>query len=198
MSNHPVNTEKIIPKESIKTKLNRLYPLFRDHADQEYTKAAKEHYSSEDLERLITQLRVGKRGFFEDKNHKFTVIQKGVLCLADINTSVAQFVFYQYPFVESHITKIIQKFEGMECSSDKSQTVMRCIVKHYAFGESITLDYSGKCTIGLPKNILKTEKQICDYVDSLHYLYHGNSDKYLKNLLSITDSIKKQKLSKSV
>jgi hypothetical protein len=84
----------------------------------------------------------------------------------------------------------------MAHSSDKSQTVMRCIVKHYAFGERIKLDYGGESTIGLPKDILKTEKQICDYVDSLHYLYHGNSDKYLKNLLFITDSIKKQKLFK--
>jgi hypothetical protein len=191
MSDHQVSTEKIVPKESIKTKLNRLYPLFRDHAEKAYINAAKEHYSREDLERLITQLRVGKRGFFEDNNHQFTVIQKGVLCLADINTSVAQFVFNQYPFVESHIKKIIQKFEGIARSSDKSQIVMRCIVKHYAFGERIKLDYSGESTIGLPKDILKTEKQICDYVDSLHYLYHGNSDKYLKNLLSITNSIKK-------
>jgi hypothetical protein len=105
VSNQQVNTEKIIPKESIKTKLNRPYPLLRDQADKVYTNAAKEHYSSEDLERLITQLQVGKRGFFEDKDHQFTVILKGVLCLADINTSVAQFVFNQYPFVESHIKK---------------------------------------------------------------------------------------------
>jgi hypothetical protein len=178
--------------------LNRLYPLFSDHANKVCTNAAKDHYSSEDLDRLITELRAGKRGFFEDKNHDFTVIQKGVLCLADINTSVAQFVFNQYPFVESHIKKIIQKFEGMERSSDKSQRVMRCIVKHYAFGERITLDYNGESTIGSPKNILMTEKQICDYVDSLHYLYHGNSENYLKNLLSITDSVKKQKQSKSM
>jgi hypothetical protein len=93
VSNQQVNTEKIIPKESIKTKLNRPYPLLRDQADKVYTNAAKEHYSSEDLERLITQLQVGKRGFFEDKDHQFTVILKGVLCLADINTSVAQFVY---------------------------------------------------------------------------------------------------------
>lgn len=47
----------------------------------------------------------------------------------------------------------------MARSSANSQAVMRRIVKHYAFGERIKLDYIGESTIGLPKDILKTQKQ---------------------------------------
>jgi hypothetical protein len=96
------------------------------------------------------------------------------------NNDRAHFIFKHYDFVESHIEKVIERFEGSPCSADKTSAVISRLLRFYIKGDEITFDPSAEYTFHHPKQILTNHEEIVDFFEAIHRLYYGDGDRYLK------------------
>lgn len=89
------------------------------------------------------------------------------------------FIYKNYNLIESHISHLIEKFEGRACSADKSRTIINSIIKFFEKGKEIEFNYNQEYTFHLPKRILNTHEEIIEMYKGIKDLLYGDPDKYL-------------------
>lgn len=104
--------------------------------------------------------------------------------LAVVNTRFkspqeALFLLEQYQFVEMHFNHWIRKIEGSSCSSDKSRTIVRRLMKLFKSAEPIVWDYTAEYTYHMPKSVFVDHAEIYRFFVALRELYYGNSLSYI-------------------
>lgn len=97
---------------------------------------------------------------------------------------LAEFLFLRAREIEVHYKRIIVKFEGGECSSDKSRTIMRSLAVFFITGKPIKFNYSGEYTYQIPKRVFTTHDGIIEFFYGLREFHYGYPDRYLKALAS--------------
>ncbi|KWU19103.1 hypothetical protein [Burkholderia cenocepacia] len=91
----------------------------------------------------------------------------------------AHFAFKQYRFLDNHLSKLFSTYEGVPFCCDKSETVIRAIVRFVVSGEPI--DFSGiRDAYYVPQKVLTSHDEIIGFYEALQSLYHGNPSAYLK------------------
>ena len=95
------------------------------------------------------------------------------------------FIFKEYRFLENHITKLFEQYEGFSFSADKSSFIIKSLIHHFKTGDDIILNKNQEFTYHLPKKILTTQDEILSFYDSLKHLYYGNSDLYVTEIRSL-------------
>lgn len=96
------------------------------------------------------------------------------------NNDRAHFIFKHYDFVESHVERVIERFEGSACSADKTGAVISRLLRFYIKGDPIIFDPSEKYTYHHPNQIFTTHEEVVGFFEAIHRLYHGDSDKFLE------------------
>lgn len=92
-------------------------------------------------------------------------------------TGKAAFIYLNYDFVESNISKLMQKRTGFSASVDKSRTVISTYLKYLSHPEEELPDFC-KDHYWLPK--FGSAKEWIEYCDSLINLYYGEPERYLE------------------
>lgn len=108
---------------------------------------------------------------------------------AATDNSSAQFLFRHIEFVESHLDKMFERFEGRGSCADKTSTVIKALARYYMTGEEISFNYDQEYVFHLPKKILASHVEIEAYFESLQHLYYGSPEKYLEQLAHITSAV---------
>lgn len=90
-----------------------------------------------------------------------------------------EFLMQHADFVEHHIDHWISRIEGLPCHADKTRTIIRALLRHFATGEKIHFNYGGEYTFHLPKAALNEHEKILVAFDAIYALYYGHPEKYL-------------------
>ena len=98
------------------------------------------------------------------------------------------FLLQHSQFIESNFVKLIEKYEGRGCCSDKSRTILKRLLDFYLNGNKIEFDYTQEYTFHLPSLIFKTHEEIVEFYEGLKNLYYGNPIKYLEELKTLTSN----------
>ncbi len=96
-----------------------------------------------------------------------------------------RFLFRHSQFVERHLRKLIEKYEGGPCAADKTRTILRAILRFLKTGDEIAFDYGQEYTFHLPKRVFTSHAQTIEYFHGLKHLYYGNPEPYMKALLAV-------------
>jgi len=136
--------------------------------------AAAEHIRKGDFERFFCELLFPMERFVD-----------GLLERQFPHSSEAQFVFKYSQFLEQHLERIFQKFEGFGCCADKARTVVAHLLKFFVTGKHISFDYTQGFTYHLPDKVLKTHDEILPFFSALRRLYYGYPDAYIQELADI-------------
>jgi len=99
------------------------------------------------------------------------------------------FILHHSQFIENNFVKLIEKYEGRGCCSDKSRTILKRLLDFYKNDNKIEFDYTQEYTFHLPKLIFKTHQEIVGFYEGLKNLYYGNPVKYLEELKTLTANV---------
>lgn len=97
------------------------------------------------------------------------------------------FLFAQSRYIDNHLTRLFQQYEGNDHSAEKSRTLLRALAHFFATGQPISFDYSGPRD-HLPQQIFTHHQPIFDFFEGLYRLYHGQPELYFKAIGELLDS----------
>jgi hypothetical protein len=97
----------------------------------------------------------------------------------------AQFIMWQYRFLNTHFQKIIQRREGFGCSGDKSRTILDRLLQYYLTGKEVAFDPGEQYTFGHPTTVFTAHREIVEFFEGLYALYYGNPELYLGALKNV-------------
>lgn len=148
--------------------------------------------SNEVIKRALEHASEGRYEEFDfELLHPVEQVVDGLL--AEITSSnEAQFLLKHGQFVEGHFNKLIEKYEGSPCCSDKSRTIMRALIRFHLGGKPIKFNYEQEYTYHLPKRIFTTHDMIVAFATSLHHLFYGNPERYLNALQGVIAAAEKE------
>jgi len=154
-------------------------------ARSENAAEAEKVSSNSSVQAALECLRCGDLdGFYFGLMYPIESVIDGLLS-RELNSPRAEFLAKNLTFVEQNFQKLIVRYEGSPCCADKSRTIMRSLLKFFATGEEISFDRTQKYTYHLPKYIFTTHSEIFEFFESLRGLYYGDSQDYLRVILSI-------------
>ena len=102
-----------------------------------------------------------------------------------------RFLFRNGQFIQYHIERLINRYEGGACCVDKTRSVMRAIFRYLQTEQKIAFDYQQEFTFHLPKRIFTVHQLTWDYFKSLQSLYYGHAEPYLNALFALQNGVKK-------
>lgn len=102
-----------------------------------------------------------------------------------------RFLFRNGQFIQYHIERLIDRYEGGACCVDKTRSVMRAIYRYLQTKQEISFDYQQEFTFHLPKRVFTVHQLTWDYFKSLQSLYYGHTAPYLQALLALQNGVKK-------
>lgn len=100
------------------------------------------------------------------------------------------FLFCQSRFIENHLTRLFQQYEGTAKSAEKSRTLLRALAHFFATGQPIQFDYSDQQNnpaTTLPETILTHHTAIYEFFEGLYRLHNGQPEMYLHQLGEILE-----------
>lgn len=116
------------------------------------------------------------------------LVQRDILFIADNeineeNVKKVQDIYLYYRAIENNLDKLVQKFEGSDFYGDKVVNLVRCylkvIIKNSCIDDIFVVNefHVDKGSVKLWMNI----------IDGLVDFMHGNSEKYLREILPLTN-----------
>lgn len=84
------------------------------------------------------------------------------------------FLFAEAGFVERHLKKLIQQYEGLACCADKSRWCLNALARHLVDEKPIIVDRTQEYTFHLPTRVLTTQEELLRAFDGLYRLYYGD------------------------
>jgi hypothetical protein len=174
-------------KEGIETVVNGILAFAATEDAQAFNAVA----SNEVVKRALEHANEGRFEEFDfELLHPFEQVVDGLLA-GITNSNEAQFLLKHSSFVESHFNRLIEKYEGSPCCSDKSRTIMQSLIHFHIDGKPIQFNYGQEYTYHLPKRIFTTHDMIVEFATSLHHLFYGNPEKYLNALQGVIAAAEK-------
>lgn len=110
--------------------------------------------------------------------HEQEKINKKDLAEFGIKNRDAIWILENSVFISNYLKKIFIDKEGLSCSSDKARTVINALFKYYAFNQEIIFNYDSEFTFHLPKKVLMSQNDICDFFVAVMNIYYGNLQPY--------------------
>ena len=104
-----------------------------------------------------------------------------------------RFILKQSQYLEGHIQRIFEKFEGRACCYDKTKTVIRALLKYYREDIPIEFDYDQQYVFHLPKIVLTEQDSVIGCFEGLYDLYYGYNNKYLDVYKGMLDKLNSKK-----
>lgn len=96
-----------------------------------------------------------------------------------------KFLFKNCGFVEDHVRRLIEKYEGIGRCSDKTGSVLSGILRYLKTGQTIQWNYDQEYTFHLPKKVFVEHASTIQYFWSLLHLMSGNPEPYMHALLAV-------------
>lgn len=87
--------------------------------------------------------------------------------------------------MNSHFQKIIERWEGIGCSGDKSRTILDRLLQYYLTGKEVVFDPGEQYTFGHPTTVFTTHREIAEFFEGLYALYYGNPELYFGALKKV-------------
>lgn len=122
-------------------------------------------------------------------NYNLSTFTENMLTQFVPNNNELLFLLSNMDFVENHFKNLIVKAEGHACSADKSSFIIGSLLNYFLHDKEIKVNYQQEYTFHLPKIVFTNHEDILDFFKSLHFLYYGNSEKYLTQLNNILKTI---------
>ena len=119
------------------------------------------------------------RGFYFALLYPLSNMVDGLLTMQFPHNSKAQFLFRNSSFVENHLKKLFETYEGLYACADKARTVMRELLRFFMTGEEICFHYEGTYTYHLPNRVLTSHGEIVRYFNAVERLFYGQYEDYL-------------------
>ncbi len=98
-----------------------------------------------------------------------------------------QFIFKNYRLVERHLRRIIEKHEGAGYCADKSNSVLRALLRFLRTGQEISWNYDQEYTFHLPRIAFTDHATTFAFFKSLKNLQLGHPEPYLQALLAVEE-----------
>lgn len=165
-----------------------------------FLEAFSESISKEEVELYKSLLDKGIGGYNvknpEDFYYKvlypFEQFVSGLISHEFSNDSDVNFILLNSDFIEQNFKEIVEKIEGMACCVDKSRTILKRLFNFYNSDKTkeIEFNYEAEYTYHLPKKVFTTHEDIINFYQALKFLYYGQSQKYLEEMLKIKSLIK--------
>jgi len=178
-----------VTKESISTVIGGILDTAAQDNVDAYTALASNNTVKSAVE-------YAREGLYEEFSlellHPFDSVVDGLLA-SITDSSEAQFLIKHSDFAESHFNRLIEKFEGSPCCSDKSRTIVSSLIRYYIDDVKINFNYEQEVTYHLPKKIFKTHDQIVAFAKGLHHLFYGRPDFYLEALQAVVTTADNEK-----
>lgn len=169
-------------QESIKSVLTGLFAGAEANNDKAYRELAE--LDAFKLARAKIEDRNPEEFYFV-LSYPFDEAIDGLLNAALPGNEQAHFIFKNYEFVENHVARVIEQFEGSPCSADKTSSVISRLVRFHIKGDPIIFDSSEQYTFHHPKKVLANHEEIIDFFEAIYRLYYGDSDRFLEALAKI-------------
>jgi len=94
----------------------------------------------------------------------------------DKGVSQVVFIYTNYTYIESNLSKFIEIKEGSSCSADKSRWLTNALTNYYSKGTPIDMTISDKCYW---KPSFWTAEQWIEAFKALHNFYYGGFNEYM-------------------
>ena len=85
-----------------------------------------------------------------------------------------EFAFMNIQFVKLHFESIIVHTEGLSCSADKANFLLKSLIQYFLTGQEIVIDLDGEFTFHLPKKCFKSHDDVIAYFKAIMECYYGN------------------------
>lgn len=129
---------------------------------------------------------------YEQRNSTKAAL-KAVKGLTNDNSEEYCHVFLNYNFYESHIERLCTSFEGGFACADKSRTIVGRYLVYLRTGEKGKWESGEKGCYWLP--VFGSQDDWFEYMKGLHYLYYGQTERYLVSYQKLIDlgKVKREK-----
>ena len=153
------------------------------------TESAESFSKVGELPEVIQAVKAVRKGdpdrFFFALQYPFKRIVESLLKRELPNSHEARFIFEHSQFVENQFKTLIVHYEGSGCSSDKSSTVLKSLLRFFVEGKEIAFNYEQEYTFHLPVKVFRTHDEIVTFFKAVQRLHHGQPDLYIAALAQI-------------
>lgn len=122
----------------------------------------------------------GATSFYENILFPFENYLNGFIQVAIGGGEDVENLLMHGKFVQVHLERLFERFEGSPCSADKARTILDALFSYYKDGEPIEFNYTQEYIFHLPKIILRSQDEIVDFYQAVIYLLYGSPERYFK------------------
>lgn len=188
------NTKKVTENE-LALVMDSLANAFRKEAEEEHAEMCAK-YIEEHGDRLLNPEKYGLLVGFNLEQFNSVLIQNllnSEAVLHQRNYSRKQehaleFLYAHYQFIDNHVDKIVEEYEGMPCSADKTRHILQLYRTYLITGKMPVFENEKHYWI---PNFGSAERWI-GFVKTLSRLYYGHVTEYLDSRNALIQEIEKE------